>query len=285
VRLDALVGELDAYFRVPDVRGEFAFVEQIYPPYWRELVEPAYVGRWNGLMVRGRSTVRRAVTCVFPSGEIVASLEPETLLFSEHPVDLEDEPGFQPLSRESLERLRETASGFYHVHGPLDQHPEIAPSRLVAEAIGLDALEEFCPIVEGLDGGAIVAGASDLTIDALADRLAAELGPEVPVRVVSRPRSEAGKVAVAAGGGADVEFLRPALERGCQTYVTGNAITSCRLDFVREGVSAFLELAETEGAAVVDGTHYGLEKPPQVAMVEWFRRKGVPAEFRAVGPK
>jgi putative NIF3 family GTP cyclohydrolase 1 type 2 len=285
VRLDALVAELDAYFRVPDVRGDFPFVENVYPEYWREFVEPGYVERWNGLMVRGRPEVRGAVTCVFPSDEIVASLEPGTLLFAEHPIDLEDEPGFLPLSRESLERLRETASGFYHVHGPLDQHPEIAPSRLVAEALGLDALEEFCPIVEGLSGGAIVAGASDLSIDALADLLAARLGPEVPVRVVSRPRPEAGKVAVAAGGGADVQFLWPALERGCQTYVTGNAITSCRLDFVREGIRAFLELAEAEGVAVIDGTHYGTEKPPQVAMVEWFKERGVPAEFRAVGPK
>jgi putative NIF3 family GTP cyclohydrolase 1 type 2 len=285
VRLDALVADLDAYFRVPDVRGDFAFVEAVYPPYWRDFVEPAYVERWNGLMVRGRANVRRAVTCVFPSDEIIASLEPETLLFAEHPIDLEDEPGFLPLSRESLERLREAASGFYHAHGPLDQHPEIAPSRLVAEGLGLTGLEEFCQIVEGLSGGAIVAGASDLSLDALADRLAAYLGPEVPVRVVSRPRPEAGKVAVAAGGGADVAFLRPALERGCQTYVTGNAITSCRLDFVREGVRAFRELAEAEGVAVIDGTHYGMEKPPQVAMVEWFGRRGLPAEFREVGPK
>ena len=285
MRVAPLVAELDAYFRVPDVRGDFAFVEAVYPPYWRELVEPAYIERWNGLMVRGRPNVERVVTCVFPSDEIVASLEPETLLFAEHPIDLEDEPGFLPLSRESLERLRETASGFYHVHGPLDQHPEIAPSRLVAEALGLAELEEFCPIVEGLSGGAIVAGASALSLDALADRLAAKLGPEVPVRVVSRPRPEAGKVAVAAGGGAGVEFLRPALERGCQTYVTGNAITDCRLDFVRDEVRAFRELADAEGVAVIDGTHYGLEKPPQVAMVEWFRQQGVPAEFRAVGPK
>src|SRR5207248_605614 len=121
-----------------------------------------------------------------------------------------------------------------------------APSRLIAEGLGLTGLEEFGPIVEGLSGGALVAGTSDLSLDALADRLRVLLGPEVPVRVVSRPRPEAGKVAAAAGGGADVVFLRQALERGCQTYVTGNAITACRLEFVQEGVRAFCELAERE---------------------------------------
>jgi hypothetical protein len=37
--------------------------------------------------------------------------------------------------------------------------------------------------------------------------------------------------------------------------------------------------------AVIDGTHYGTEKPPQIAMVEWFRAAGLEAEFIADGPK
>jgi hypothetical protein len=56
-------------------------------PYWRDFVEPDWVERRNGLMVRGAEEVERAVTCVFPSVRIVAALEPRTLLSSEHPVD------------------------------------------------------------------------------------------------------------------------------------------------------------------------------------------------------
>jgi hypothetical protein len=37
--------------------------------------------------------------------------------------------------------------------------------------------------------------------------------------------------------------------------------------------------------AVVDGTHYGLEKPPQLAMVGWFESRGLEASFRPDGPK
>ena len=47
MRLDQLVAELDAYFRVADVRGDFPFVQEVYPPYWRDLVEPSYPERWN----------------------------------------------------------------------------------------------------------------------------------------------------------------------------------------------------------------------------------------------
>ena len=80
-------------------------------------------------------------------------------------------------------------------------------------------------------------------------------------------------------------MLAASLERGCQTYVTGNAVTRCRLDFVQAGVSAFLELARSEDVAVIDATHYGIEKPPQLAMVEWFRARGLQAEFLPDGPE
>ena len=67
-----------------------------------------------------------------------------------------------------------------------------------------------------------------------------------------------------AAGGADREALEAALERGCETYVTGGVFT--------KWAEEFLALAESSGIAVVDGTHYGTEKPPQLAMVDWFRR-------------
>ena len=63
-----------------------------------------YEGRRNGLHGAGPGGGRaRVVTCVFPSDRIVASLEPGTLLFSEHPMDFADVPGFGPLSHESFE--------------------------------------------------------------------------------------------------------------------------------------------------------------------------------------
>lgn len=289
MRLDDVVAALDAYFRVPDVRGDDwgGNYDLLYPdPYWREFAEPGYEGRWNGLVVRGGAEVERAMTCVFPSDGIVASLEPRTLLFSEHPIAFEDDvEGFEPLARETYERLLEQGSSFYHVHAPLDQHPVVSPSRLVADGVGLAGLEEYFPIAEGIPGGAAVVGESDLTLDGLAVSLRAFLGPEIPVDVLTRPRERAGRVAVVAGGGAERAMLEASLERGCETYVTGNAASRCRLDFVREAVAAFRSLADEEEVAVVDATHYGLEKPPQLAMVPWFEELGLPAAFSAGRPE
>jgi putative NIF3 family GTP cyclohydrolase 1 type 2 len=288
VKLRALVADLDAYFRIHDVRGDdwsktFA---DVYPePYWRDYVAEGWEGRWNGLSIRGAEEVERVATCVFPSDRIVASLVPGTLLFSEHPLDFADEPGFIPLSRETFETMRERGLSFYNAHAPLDMHPEVSPSRLCAEGVGLEELVEYFPICEGIPGGAAILGQSRLSVEGLADALRSYLGPEIKVHVLTRPRGEAGRVAIVAGGGATVEILEASLERGCQTYVTGNAATNCRLDWVQAEVRAFRERADTAGVALVDAMHYGMEKPPQLRMVEWFRARGVGASFVPDGPK
>jgi putative NIF3 family GTP cyclohydrolase 1 type 2 len=288
MRLDAVVAELDSYFRVPDVHGDASWGEMydfVGAPYWREYAEPAWHEHWNGLMVRGAPEVERVATCVFPSDRIVAGLAERTLLFSEHPLDFADEPGFVALSRETFEVMRERGSGFYHAHAPLDMHPEVSPSRLCAQGMGLEGLVEYFPIAQGIPGGAAIAGESRLTLDGLAAALRAFLGPEIGVLVLTRPRPEAGRVAVVAGGGAQREILEASLEHGCQTYVTGNAATNCRLDFVQEEVRSFRALAEEAGVALLDATHYGTEKPPQLAMVAWFEALGLTAEFVPDGPK
>ena len=288
MKLAELVSELDAYFRVPDVRDDdwSRSFELVYPePYWREYVVPGWEGRWNGLSVRGAEDVERVVTCVFPSDRIVETLRPATLLFAEHPLDFADEPGFLPLSLETYEAMRENGISFYNAHAPLDMHPEVSPSRLCAKGVGLEALEEYFPICEGIPGGAAIIGQSRLNVDGLADALRSYLGSEIKVHVLTRPRGEAGRVAMVAGGGAMVEILEASLERGCQTYVTGNAATTCRLDFVQEQVRAFRERADAAAVTLIDAMHYGMEKPPQLAMVEWFRARGLEAAFEPDGPK
>jgi putative NIF3 family GTP cyclohydrolase 1 type 2 len=282
MRRDELVELLDAYFGTREVRGdEWAdLFELVYPdPYWREFAQPGYEGRWNGLFVRGTDEVERAATCVFPSDRVIAMLEPGTFLFSEHPIDYGDDPGFLPLSLESFERMRSAGISFYNVHAPIDHHPEISPSRMCAAAIGVPVEEEYLPIAEGIPGGAAVIGPSTETLDDIAGRLQALLGPEVPVTIVRRREGieAAGRVAVVGGGGADRAALEAALERGCETYVTGGTFT--------KWAEEFLALAESSGTAVVDGTHYGTEKPPQLAMVDWFRSLGLHAEFIPDGPK
>lgn len=288
MKLAELEAELDAYFRIPDVRNDdwSRTFEQVYPePYWREYVVPGWEGHWNGLSVRGADEVEQVVTCVFPSDRIVAELTPGTFVFTEHPLDFADEPGFLPLARETFETMRERGISLYDAHAPLDMHPEVSPSRLCAKGVGLRELKEYFPICEGIPGGAAIVGDSRLSVDGLADALRSYLGPEIKVHVLTRPRPDAGRVAMVAGGGAVAGILEASLERGCQTYVTGNAATNCLVESVQEEVRAFRRRADAAGVTLIDAMHYGMEKPPQLAMVGWFRAHGLDARFVPDGPK
>jgi putative NIF3 family GTP cyclohydrolase 1 type 2 len=164
-------------------------------------------------------------------------------------------------------------------------HPEVSPSRLIANGLGLRELEEYGPIADGIPGGACIIGWSDASLDELAARLQEVLGEEIPVEVVTRPREEAGRVAVVAGGGADLGLLQQSLARDCETYVTGNAARRPDHPFFQRKFDEFREVAAEHQVALVDGTHYGTEKLLQLTMVAWFRRLGLQADFYPDGPK
>jgi putative NIF3 family GTP cyclohydrolase 1 type 2 len=288
MELEELVRALDEEFRVDLVtQDDWApyFAQAYREPYWRDYVEPGYERRWNGLMLRGAPEVEQVVTCVFPGDAVVAELEPRTLVFSEHPLDFTDRRGFLPLAPESFAALQERGCSLYHVHAPLDQHPRLSPSRLLAEGLGLEALREFLPIDPALPGGSAIAGMSELTVEGLVARLRVFLGDDIPVHVVLRGHQLAGRVVVVAGGGGDVETLTAALELGCDTFLTGNGGTYCELEEVQKVNRRFRALAEREQVTVIDATHYGTERPPQLEMLAWFRSRGLPARFVENGPR
>jgi putative NIF3 family GTP cyclohydrolase 1 type 2 len=285
---DDLVSALDAYFGVAEVRGDtwdeiFSVVYE--EPYWKDFTERGWRRSFNGLMVKGADEVTNVATAVFPGDELIARLAPGTFLFTEHPID--DVPGdfFAPLSRATFRRMRHDGISVYMAHAPLDHHPVMSPSHIIARALPLRDATPFLPSAQGIAGGSGVIGDVDLSVDALAARLQEVLGADIPVRIVSAARQEAGRVAVVAGGGASAESLEAALALGCTTYITGNAASPCTLPFVRAIHDAFRERARAAGVTVIDGTHYGTERPAQLAMVPWFQALGVEARFEPGVPE
>lgn len=77
---------------------------------------------------------------------------------------------------------------------------------------------------------------------------------------------ETRRTSLAAGEGAVRRFLEASLDRGCETC-TGDAVTKCRKTLVQEKAREFRERAAKSQVVVMDATHCGMEKPPQLAMV------------------
>ncbi|MFC1774886.1 Nif3-like dinuclear metal center hexameric protein [Nanoarchaeota archaeon] len=86
------------------------------------------------------------------------------------------------------------------------------------------------------------------------------------------PEIKKGIVAVAAGGGLDVDVLTEVAKEGVNTFVTGIGIKN-------EISGKAHELAEKHGINVLAGTHYSTEKFACMAMCGYFRRFGLPVEF------
>ena len=180
VKLTELVAELDDYFRIPDVRGDDwspAF-DQVYAddPYWREYVVPGWEGHWNGLSLRGAEEVERVATCVFPSDRIVAGARAGDVPLLRAPARLRRRAGLPPALVETYEAMRENGISFYNAHAPLDMHPEVSPSRMCSVGAGLENLDEYFPICEGIPGGAAIIG------DSRADRRGARRRPALVPR-------------------------------------------------------------------------------------------------------
>jgi hypothetical protein len=54
---------------------------------------------------------------------------------------------------------------------------------------------------------------------------------------------------------------------------------------VQTEVREFRALADRAHVSLIDATHYGTERPPQLKMVEWFEHRGLRARFVENGPK
>ncbi|MFO0598881.1 MAG: Nif3-like dinuclear metal center hexameric protein [Myxococcaceae bacterium] len=282
MKRDSLVQWLDEALGVRQVEGDdwLQILPVVYEtPHWRNFTEPEWAPRGNGLMVRGSAEVDHVVTCVFPSDAILKKLAPRTFVFTEHPIDDAEGDVFAPIPQRTFERLQRDGISIYTAHAPLDHHPELSPSALIAEALGLTQRQVFLPMARGLPGGAAVVGDTTLSVAALTTALRTTLGAEIPVRLVNAAREAAGRVAVVAGGGADPSNLEAALALGATTFITGNAASPCALPFVSAVREKFLAQAKAAQVNVIDGTHYGTEKPAQLAMVKWFAARDVKASF------
>ena len=162
--------------------------------------------------------------------------------------------------------MRADGIGFYHVHAPIDHHPEISPSRMCAAGDGGGDRGGVPPDRRGdpgRRGGDRAVGRDPRRAGGPAPGAARPGGAGDGSCAGARtPMRRAGSRWWAAEA-PTARRSQAALERGCETYVTGGVFT--------KWAEQFLALAESSGIAVVDGTHYGTEKPPQLAMVEWFR--------------
>ncbi|HSH74451.1 MAG TPA: Nif3-like dinuclear metal center hexameric protein [Longimicrobiales bacterium] len=219
----------------------------------------------NGLQVGGRDEVRHIVAAVDASeASILEAVRLQADLMLVHHGLFWGGP--QPLTGRLLRRVRpliESGVALYSCHLPLDGHPEVGNSAVLARALGL-TLEGRMGAYRDVEIG--WHGRLDPALDApgLESRAEAALGG--PARVLAGGPARIERVGVVTGSGGS--FVEEAVGLGLDAFVTGEVRHATYFDAMELGIH------------VVLGGHYATETFGVKALCEHLaERFGLTWEF------
>jgi putative NIF3 family GTP cyclohydrolase 1 type 2 len=172
-----------------------------------------------------------------------------------------------------LKKLRDSHIAIYNLHTPLDNFGEYSTGVSLAKALGLKVEE---PFYEYFGHPAGVIGKTNMsTIDELVEKVKQAVGHEIKFWPYGSKKINNKLVGVIGGGGNDVIALQELYDRGINTFVTG--VT--RKSEGHEGAFKAHGFAQDHGINIIGATHYSTEKFACIAMVGYFKKLGLKAEF------
>jgi putative NIF3 family GTP cyclohydrolase 1 type 2 len=281
-----LAVRLDSFFHIErfpsdDFAAIVEFCQEAGIPI-AEYATPAFLRRFNGLMLHNADRVERVFTLVFPSEEVLAEVERRAagepaLIFTHHPMDFETSGrGLVAVGEEWLRRLREAGISLYSTHAPLDCHDAVSTSRALARAAGVPAETTFAGYYGGHAG--VYGRIEPTTFEEFCERVRRACG-------VDRLETKAGgrrveRVAVVAGGAAYPPLMQEALDAGCDTYLTGDFRVRHGGPWAEEHRPEFDAFVDQVALNLAGASHYATEALVlRDDLLAFFRDLGLPAEF------
>lgn len=278
-RLDAFL-KLDAY--PPD---DFAEIEEFSREAGIPLdryATPEFMRRHNGLMLHNADDVARIYTLVFPSGDVLIDVERRaegapSLIFMHHPMDFETSGrGLMPMGEVALQRLRDTGISLYSAHAPLDCHDTVSTSRSLARAAGVQ-IEDVCAEYHGGYAG-VIGTIEETALVAFADCVRKKL--EVDRIDLREHTTTVKRIAVVAGGATFPPMMQEAIDRGCDSYLTGDFRVRHGGPWAEEHRPGFDAFVASAPVNLIGGSHYATEAQVlRNEMLGWFNSLGLNAEF------
>ncbi len=155
-----------------------------------------------------------------------------------------------------VSELRRHGVGHFFVHAPLDG-ADFGTSASLAQALGLTIVEKSNPYANRLYAGRVGEYPEPIAFAALADKLMAIVGE--PVRFWQNHDRPVRRVCVTTGGGFMTNEIKEAVDRGCDTYITG------------EKVLYSVQYARFAGINLLTGSHTFTEVPGVASLAQQIR--------------
>ena len=269
-----LYARLDTDFDIKNLKDDWSFMR------FNEYIAPSFKKRYIGVVLDNTAEVKKVYTATIPDLDILEKLihtdQTDILLFSHHAM------GYNPtitgfpfydIPEEYLSKLKHLGISLYVLHAPLDKNGEYSTSVSFAKNLSLEVIDEFCEY-EGVKCG-VICKTDIKTATVLTEYVKSIVGHEVKLTKNGDDVIHNGMVAIVAGGGSVGFAAKEISERRINMYITG---CTRRVPSV-EPIMEFHRIAEERKINVIGATHYTTEKYACIAMVKYFKKLGIQAEF------
>lgn len=288
MNLESLVHQLNDEFNIDKMPPDEPF-SRILPKIYdaahiefRCYAAAEFLKAFNGLMLKNSNIVNKVYLAVFLSGEILDKVfsqdVSDALIFSHHPMDMESSNrGFLPIEERYFLEMQRRRISVYSLHNPLDVHKTISTSRSIANALKLQNCQEYNPCSIGYAG--IYGTLKDkIPFTEFINLLKVTFNLN-DIHYLRR-FSTVYKVGIIAGGGAEVEYMKEAINLGCDTYLSGDYLNKVKTENSIKRRAEFEAVKDSLNINLVECSHYATEKAVLAnEMQDYFRDLGLEAEF------
>lgn len=243
----------------------------------QEFITANFKERSTGLVCDNTDEINKVYTAVFPSNkvmqEIINKNEKNAMLFVHHPAiwDIRCAPNvFQEMNKELLKEFKKRKIAIYNLHVPLDAFGEYSTSVTLANELNIKIEKSFAPYHEVLCG--VIGTTNAKTIQELKEKLAKKINHEAKLYDYGTQEITNQRIAIIAGGGNDLDMLEEIHKEKINTFITGISAKSNHSKKSHE----FLEKHKIN---LLGGTHYSTEKFACIAMIQYFTKIGLNAEY------
>jgi len=233
--------------------------------------------RSMGLVCDFAREIKKVYTAVFPSNKVMQKMlddgVEDAMLFVHHPSiwDITKAPEvFYQMDRDLLQQFKDKRISIYNLHVPLDDYGEYSTSMTFAKVLGIEPGKAFAPYFGSLCG---VFGKTTLvTVQDLQKKFQEVVGHKVSLYNYGENEIKDGSIALIAGGGNDVDMLEEVAKAGINVFLTG---ITAKTDYSKKAH----EFAGKHGINILGGTHYSTETFACIAMIDYFKKFDLSAEF------
>lgn len=287
IKLSDMVFALDTEMKINDYGKDVSFSRFIPMVYdqinfdWKDKFDKKFVDLFNGLMLQGGPEVSKVFLAVFPTDKVLERFIEEgdtgDFLFMHHPLLMEcGDPrglwgqGFVPIKEKYIEKIKEKKLSVYTCHIPLDLHKTLGTNVAIANALKADILLEndsktnskyisYCNIK------------STNTTDLIAQLRTTFDIPYVDFE--GETLIDLQKIAIVAGCGDVVEWMKEAEENGAQAYITGEIHCHINNDYGKKKYSEMMEYARNTKMSLIGVSHAASEfLVHKTLMTDWFEK-------------